>query len=168
MQRAGVHLRWDRDGDGICEGFADAVGAGGAQRWFVILRRSSREAAAPEIGNEQVDVLEMDWIGRGRPTLVLRGHTPLDRVKTRLFVVTLDLDGDGVLDLDIEYHAPREFPWVVAYRYRDSGLRPDLTGPADRWQGRLAFQMVRLFYDAEYFFHYGGTAPVPPIGAGCP
>ncbi len=110
----------------------------------------------------------MDWIGRGRPSLVLRGHTPLERVKTRLFVLSLDLDGDGLLDMDIEYLAPRGFAWVVTYHYRDSGLRPGIVDLADRWRGRLALQMVRLFYDAEYFFHNGGAAPNPAIGSRCP
>jgi|GEM_PF-2996870 len=155
VQQADDHLRFDADGGGVCEGQADLVGVRAAARWYAVVGRRSSEAAGPGGGHEQVDTLAMDWTGRGRASLVLIGHTPLDRVKTRLFTLHVDLDDNGVPDLRIEMEPPRAFYWVVAYHYGDAALRPGFAEAVDRWRGRLAHQMVRAFYEAEYFFHHG-------------
>lgn len=108
VQQADDHLRFDADGDGICEGQADLVGAG-APQWYAVVRRRSLEAVGPAGGREQVDTLEMDWTGRGRSSVALIGHTPLDRVKTRLFILLVDVDDNGVPDLRVEMEPPRAF-----------------------------------------------------------
>lgn len=163
VQQADDHLRFDADGDGVCEGQADLVGVATPQ-WYAVVGRRSREAADPGGGREQVDTLEMDWTGRGRASLVLTGHTPLDRVKTRLFILLVDLDDNGVPDLRVEMEPPRAFYWVVGYQYGDAALRPGFAEVIDRWRGRLAHQMVRAFHEAEYFFHHGSefAAAFPP------
>lgn len=168
VQQADDHLRFDADGNGICEGQADSAGAA-APQWYVVLNRGSREAVGPSGGREQVDTLEMDWTGRGRASLVLTGHTPLDRVKTRLFILLVDLDDNGVPDLRVEMEPPQAFYWVVAYQYGDAALRPGFTEVIDRWRGRLAHQMVRGFHEAEYFFHHGPEfAAAFPTAQRCP
>lgn len=154
VQQAEDHLRFDADGDGVCEGQADLVG-GGAGQWHAVVGRRSLEAASPAGGREQVDTLQTDWVGRGRTSLVLIGHTPLDRVKTRLFMLLLDVDDNGVPDMQVEMEAPGAFYWVVTYQYADAALRSGFTEVIERWRGRLAHEMIRAYYEAEYFFHHG-------------
>lgn len=168
VQRADDHLRFDADGDGICEGQADLVGVGVPQGYAVVGRRS-HEATDSSGGREQVDTLEMDWTGRGRSSLVLIGHTPLDRVKTRLFILLVDVDDNGVPDLRVEMEPPRTFFWIVAYQYGDAALRPGFAEVLDRWRGRMAHQMPRAFHEAEYFFHHGPEfAAAFPAAQRCP
>ncbi|MDQ7841979.1 MAG: hypothetical protein RDU83_13320 [bacterium] len=169
VQQADDHLRFDTDGDGICEGQADLVGVGAAAQWHAVVGRRSQEAAGPAGGREQVDTLEMDWTGRGRASLVLTGHTPLDRVKTRLFILLVDVDDNGVPDLRVEMEPPRAFYWVVAYQYGDAALRAGFVEVIDHWRGRLAHQMARTFHEAEYFFHHGPEfAAAFPTSQRCP
>jgi hypothetical protein len=153
-QQSNDHLRFDADGDGICEGQADLVGIR-APQWYVVVGRRSHGAAGPAGSREQVDTLEMDWTGRGRSSLVLIGHTPLDRVKTRLFILLVDVDDNGIFDLRVEMEAPQTFYWVVAYQYQDAALRLGFSEAITRWRSRLAQDIVRAYYEAEYFFHHG-------------
>ncbi|MDR7519704.1 MAG: hypothetical protein QN131_13845 [Armatimonadota bacterium] len=166
VQRAGDHLRFDLDGDGICEGAADSVGPD-AGRWYAVLRRASREENLPEIGPAQVDTLYMDWRGLGRPSLVLVGHTPLARVKTVYFLVSVDLDDNGIYDLEVDFRAPRTLFWVVSYQYRDAAVRADLAPLVHRWRSRLVHDMVLGFYEAEYFFHHGPEFATLPVIQPC-
>jgi hypothetical protein len=168
VQQSDDHLRFDADGDGICEGQADLVGVR-APQWYAVVGRRSREAAGPAGSREQVDTLEMDWTGRGRSSLVLIGHTPLDRVKTRLFILLVDVDDNGSPDLRVEMQAPQAFYWVVAYQYEDAALRPGFSETIDRWRGRLAQDMVRAYYETEYFFHHGPEFVAAfPVAQRCP
>ncbi len=166
VQRAGDHLRFDHEGDGVCEGAADAVGAPSAQ-WYVVVRRASREETVPEIGPSQVDTLDMDWRGEGKPSLVLTGYTPLDRVKTRLFELSVDVDGNGIYDLRVEMRSPSTFFWVIAYQYQDAALRADSASLVDRWR-QLASQIIRDFYEAEYFFNHGPEFAASQTSTMCP
>jgi hypothetical protein len=118
VQQSDDHLRFDADGDGICEGQADLVGIG-APQWYAVVGRRSRE------------------------------------VKTRLFVLLVDVDDNGSPDLRVEMEAPRAFYWVVAYQYEDAALRPDSSEAIARWRSRLAQDMVRTYYEAQYLFHHG-------------
>jgi hypothetical protein len=167
VQRAGDHLRFDHDGDGRCEGWADLVGRESA-RWYVVLRRESRETTTAEVGHEQVDTVYMDWSGNGRTTLVLNGHTPTDRVKTRLFILYVDLNDNGVYDLRLEVRPPATFAWVVSYQYQDAAQRPELADSVAAWRDRLGFQLVRNFYEAEYFFHHGPEFAASAVPEKCP
>jgi hypothetical protein len=97
----------------------------------------------------------MDWRGSDRPSLVLTGHTPLDRVKTLYFLVSVDLDGNDRHDLIVEMRPPRAFYWEVSYRYGDSAERPDSQQRLSLWRGQLVHDLVRDFYDGEYFFVHG-------------
>jgi len=156
VQRASDHLRIDRDGDGFCETVADGVGEG-RTLWYVVLKRASRVENIPEVGQAQVDEVYMDWKGDGRPSFMLTGHTPLNRVKTVWFLLQVDLDDNGAYDLTIEMKPPAGFFWVVSYRYEDAAVREDFTQQVDRWR-RFADGMIRDFYAAEYFFHHGADA----------
>jgi hypothetical protein len=153
VQRAADHVRYDRDGDGVCEGYADAIG--GLTRWYGVLSRATREETLPEIGRAQIDTLRMDWRGLDRPSLLLTAHTPLDRVKTLYFLVSVDLDGNDVYDLVVEMRPPRAFYWEVSYQYRDASERPDVAQSLSLWRSRLVHDLVRDFYDGEYLFNHG-------------
>ena len=153
VQRAADHIRYDRDGDGVCEGHADAVGR--LPRWYGVLGRATHEETLPEIGRAQVDTLKMDWRGLDQPSLLLTGHTPLDRVKTVYFLVSVDLDANGVHDLVVEMRPPRPLIWETSYQYRDAAERLDMAQLLSLWRGRLVHDLVRDFYDGEYFFNHG-------------
>jgi hypothetical protein len=90
-------------------------------------------------------------------------------VKTRLFVLLVDVDDNGSPDLRVEMEAPRAFYWVVGYQYADAALRPGFSETIDRWRSRLAQDMVRAYYEAEYFFHHGPEfAAAFPVAQRCP
>ncbi|MDR7465268.1 MAG: hypothetical protein QN175_12455 [Armatimonadota bacterium] len=115
-----------------------------------------------------MDIVHIDWRGHGRPTLVLTGHTPTNRVKTRLFVLLVDLDENGAYDLEIEMKPPVTFAWVVSYEYHGAAQRPELAESVTAWRERLAFALVRNFYESEYFFHHGAEFAASAVPEKCP
>ncbi|MDR7556639.1 MAG: hypothetical protein QN157_13670 [Armatimonadota bacterium] len=90
-------------------------------------------------------------------------------MKTRLFVLAVDLDDNGVYDLQVEVTPPGTFYWTVSYRYQDAALRLEFSALLERWRSRLALQMVEGFYSSEYFFHHGPEfVAADPVRRACP